>query len=252
MDDNFQKQLEKLSGFLGYVQGDLMSKKEFTKFIKALGSIWQSLKRSVVEEMNTLRQEVSGQLSELRSEMDSRLQSVESRSSQDSQSKVAALKAAMDDEINMLYAQLNVIQEAIPESTDLSPVYAQYEELRERMPEPYELPSELLDRIEELEKLLKEIQKRPATVSATNHSIVGRDIITDIDISGDLDGATSTFNIQAIYNIISVDLSSYPYGSLRKNIDYTFTPTSITFTSEIDAETQLASGQKCIITAVLA
>lgn len=85
----------------------------------------------------------------------------------------------------------------------------------------------------------------------TNHSIVGRDIITDIDISDQLDGVTKTFNIQAIYNIISVSLNSYPYGSLRKGIDYTFTPTTITFTDEIAVATQLSTGQKCIITAVL-
>lgn len=101
---------------------------------------------------------------------------------------------------------------------------------------------------EALEKRIEAVNN----VASTNHSIVGRDIITDIDISDDLDGVTKTVNIQAVYNIISVSLSSYPYGTLRKNIDYTFTNTSITFTDEIAASTQLSAGQKCIITAVLA
>lgn len=88
--------------------------------------------------------------------------------------------------------------------------------------------------------------------SSTNHSIVGRDVIIDIDLSPQLDGVTTTFNIRAVYNIISVSLSSFPYGSLRKNIDYTYTSTTITFTSEIIAAAQLSAGQKCIITAVAA
>lgn len=81
-------------------------------------------------------------------------------------------------------------------------------------------------------------------------AIVGRDVIKDYDLSSRLDGVTKTFNIPAVWNIVSVSLSSYPYGSLRKGIDYTWTPTSITFTSEIDAATQLASGQKCILVIV--
>jgi hypothetical protein len=80
--------------------------------------------------------------------------------------------------------------------------------------------------------------------------IFGRDIVQDIDISSQLDGVTKTFNIPAVWRIITVDLSSFPYGSLRKNTDYTWTPTSITFTDQIDAATQLSLGQSCILTVV--
>lgn len=103
------------------------------------------------------------------------------------------------------------------------------------------------ERIDKIEKDLVTIGQRPNAGSG----ITGKDFIRPIDISSQLDGIKKTFNIQAIYYPISVSLSSYPYASLRAGIDYTWTPTSITFTSEIDAETQLASGQKCIILAVL-
>jgi len=100
--------------------------------------------------------------------------------------------------------------------------------------------------LEKFEKEITNLKQRPIS-----GGMIGRDFFKDIDLSDSLDGVTKTFNIQAVWNIISVSLSSYPYGSLRKNVDYTFTPTTITFTSEIDAETQLASGQKCILTVVL-
>lgn len=96
---------------------------------------------------------------------------------------------------------------------------------------------------EELMKKIEGIASRPTTVAN-----VGRDI-TDIDISSQLDGVTKTFNIPAVWKIVTVDLSSFP-NALRKNIDYTWTPTSITFTSEIEASTSLNTGQTCIITAV--
>lgn len=101
--------------------------------------------------------------------------------------------------------------------------------------------------IKGLKKFVKENQQ-----TIISGGITGRDLFKDIDLSDSLDGVTKTFNIQAVWNIISVSLSSYPYGALRKDVDFTWTPTSITFTSEIDAGTQLASGQKCILTVVLA
>jgi hypothetical protein len=101
--------------------------------------------------------------------------------------------------------------------------------------------------IKGLKKFVKENQQ-----TIISGGITGRDLFKDIDLTDQLDGVTTTFNIQGVWNIISVNLSSYPYGSLRKGVDYTWTPTSITFTSEIDASTQLAVGQKCILTVVLA
>lgn len=103
--------------------------------------------------------------------------------------------------------------------------------------------------IAELEAEIKLLKSRTVGSGA---SIAGRDLFQDIDISSQLDGVTKTFNIQAVWNIISVNLSSFPFGALRKGTDFTYTPTSITFTSEIDAATQLSTGQSCILTVVTA
>ncbi len=98
--------------------------------------------------------------------------------------------------------------------------------------------------INKIEKDIIDLKNKP------NASVIGRDVFKDIDLSSQLDGSTKTFNIMAVWNILNVSLSSYPYGALRKGIDYTWTPTSITFTDEIDASTQLSTGQKCILTVV--
>lgn len=108
--------------------------------------------------------------------------------------------------------------------------------------------------IEAIKNLRKELDDLKKFVRSSNTSIngsvVGRDVVKEIDISSQLDGSTKTFNIPSTYRILSVDLSSFPYGSCRKNIDYTYTSTTITFTSQIDAPTQLATGQSCIITTI--
>lgn len=104
-------------------------------------------------------------------------------------------------------------------------------------------------KMERIEGLSEALQKRGQGVQAGG-VVSGRELFADIDISSQLDGATKTFDIQTIYKIITVDLSSFPYA-LRKTTDYTFTSTSITFTSEIDAVTQLSAGTTCILTVVL-
>lgn len=94
------------------------------------------------------------------------------------------------------------------------------------------------------------MKKQESRSTGGGAGIAGRDIFRDIDLSAQLNGVLTTFNIPVVWNIISVALTSYPYGALRKNIDYTWTPTSITFTSNIDPATQLAAGQQCILTVV--
>lgn len=111
------------------------------------------------------------------------------------------------------------------------------------------LPKEAIKGIEDIEKDIEMLKKRPVTQG--QGGVVSRDYFVDIDLSDQLDGFTKTFNIQAIRKILSVDLQSYPYGALRKGIDYTYTNTTIAFTDTIDASTQLAEGQVCVITATI-
>jgi len=101
--------------------------------------------------------------------------------------------------------------------------------------------------IDGLEEKFEEVKK---TKSVGGGGIIGKNMFKNIDISDKLDGSTKTFNIQSVWNILSVDLSSFPYGALRKGTDYTHNSNSITFTDEIDVGTQLNSGQTCIIVAV--
>ncbi len=109
-----------------------------------------------------------------------------------------------------------------------------------------------VDAIDGLAELLAEMDKKTVgmrTGMAQGMGVTGRDLFNDIDLSPQLDGITSTFQIHAVYNIISVHLSSFPHA-LRKNIDFTYTPTTITFTAQIDPATALAAGQTCVLTVV--
>ena len=106
---------------------------------------------------------------------------------------------------------------------------------------------DLQKRVKNLETEIKTLRRRPIGGGGP----VGRDWIKDIDISDQLNGVKKTFDIQGVWNIISVHCSAWPYA-LRKTVDFTYTKTSITFTSEINAESVLKAGQTVVLTAVLA
>ena len=98
---------------------------------------------------------------------------------------------------------------------------------------------------EELNALKEELVKEKRFVGGGGGSVNARGLIKALDISSSLDGITTTFNIQAVWKVIDIKLSSKPV--LRETIDWTWTPTSVTFTSEINASTDLAAGQSCIL-----
>lgn len=217
-------------------------------------------------EMNRDVQAVRDELAQLQSTLQETINSVDQKNG-----------TTLAEAIQQIQSEIKEVNEAIPELPDLSDLYEMGEVFDERMSQAEmllagenirnaleALPSEdengddqrlkasavqgldeLIERVAGLSENVSRIQTTPTA------SIVGRDIIADIDISSQLNGSKKTFNIQAIYNIISVDTSSFPHA-LRKNIDYTYTDTSITFTDEIAAASTLASGQTVIITAVLA
>jgi len=69
-----------------------------------------------------------------------------------------------------------------------------------------------------------------------------REIIREYDLSPYLDGVLKTFSIPATWRILTVESSVFPWA-FRNVVDYTYTPQTITFTSEITAGTTLAAGQ---------
>lgn len=125
------------------------------------------------------------------------------------------------------------------------------EDIRNKL-ELLEGPERLsISAIHNLAEELQALKKTKSAPTVVQGGIIGRSLIRDVDLSSQLNGSTKTFNIEAVFSIITVDLSSFPHA-LRKNVDYSYTPTSITFSDEIDAAASLAAGQTCILTVVSA
>ena len=101
---------------------------------------------------------------------------------------------------------------------------------------------------EELNKLKENIGSSSKTVYIGGGNSGGGRISMIYDLSPYLDGATKTFALPSFWRVTGVVTGSAPI-TLRPNVDYTTDASAmtITFTSEIEASTTLATGQTVLI-----
>jgi len=105
--------------------------------------------------------------------------------------------------------------------------------------------------IKNLEKIIKglmgDVKFKTITVGGGGGgaSVGGGRTVKSYDLSASLNGSTRTFATPAMWRVISVHLSSFP-NILRETIDYTWTPQSLTITSEI-SDSSISSGQTLIL-----
>ena len=102
--------------------------------------------------------------------------------------------------------------------------------------------------IKDLEDKLKNLEKKikmgGQMIYAGGGSGSGGRIVKALDLSAELNGSTRVFNTQAFWRPISVHLSSFP-NILRETTDFTWTPTSLTLTSEV-SDIAISAGQTLI------
>src|SRR3990167_4060283 len=101
---------------------------------------------------------------------------------------------------------------------------------------------------EELDKLEKRLSSKYTGGGGGGGGGGGR-IVKVYDASSQLNGVLKTFTLPAFWRVLHVELTSFPYGACRPDIDFTSDASAmtITFTAQIDASTQLAAGQSLIV-----
>lgn len=97
-----------------------------------------------------------------------------------------------------------------------------------------------------VKKLVGDVKNFGKTIYVGGGSSGGGRIVKAYDLSSQLNGVLKTFNLPAVWRVISVHSSSAPF-TFRETTDYTWTPTTITFTSEIDATSTLNTAQSVTI-----
>ena len=117
----------------------------------------------------------------------------------------------------------------------------------ELLPEGEKLKIEAIEKLrEELDDIRKLVAGRTTVVGGIGGT--GGHTVKLYDLSSQLDGVTKTFSLPTFWRIVLVTGSSFP-NALRPDTDYTVdgSAMTITFTSQIDETTTLASGQTLLI-----
>lgn len=223
--------------------------------------------KSILDTIKKMETRVTDSVAQNKATSDTRFNSVQNDLLQVEQRVLALIEdtrlsgsMSLGEAVQQLREEVKSVQALIPSLPDYSQEFADiraqipvlpvekvgedYRNALEALPEGDKLA---IEAIEGLRKELNDLKRVRAT--GPTGGIIGRDLIKDYDLSPYLDGVTKTFNIPSVWNIISVDCSSFPHA-LRKNIDFTYTSQTITFTSEIDESTTLAAGQTVVLTIV--
>lgn len=256
-----EKNLAKLNKLFAIMDEDTLTRAEFLKSFEVVIQLVLKTEKQLIEKIDKqLKDELKDgkeklkELNELHAEVIKKVEE-ENTASLSNIKKWAIeqigeflIKRKVNEKISELDLKIKQVDDKIKEVKDGKDGKDADEEkivkeVLSKIPEAPDYKQEIKDIKDELEILKKQKGK------IISGGIIGRDLIKDIDLSDQLDGVTKTFNIQAVWNIISVHLSSFPY-SLRKTTDFTYTTTTITFTNQIDAASSLAAGQTCVLTVV--
>ena len=256
------KDIKKTKNLEDILEGGIVRKDSFTKVIGAITDTFRKYAERIDNAISSVKSEMSSLVWDVRRMkrdiviLYRHTEKLSGRTRREIR-RVERLVAKIPD-YSYLEKEIESVRKEIPDIPEI-PEIPEFP----KIPDP-ETPEEIRNKLEELDgddrldiQSIKGLDEKLEPIRALAGKSVGgggmhRSLITDIDISSLLDGSTKTFNIQAVYSIVSVSLSSYPYGTLRKGVDYTHTDTTITFTDTISAATQLSSGQQCILTVVSA
>ena len=207
---------------------------EFELIHDTLKKLEDELKQSAVDSFEVAKKEakdaISSLLDTLRAEHHAKLREVDD--------KLAVVQNGKDADEEMITA--DVLSKIPPPDTA--------DDIRnklELLPDGEKLK---IEAIENLREELDELKKRRGSTTVIGGGSSGGGIVKAYDLSASLDGVTKTFALPAFWRVISVNLTSFP-SVLRPTVDYTTDASAmtITFTSEIDAATALATGQTCLI-----
>lgn len=253
-------QAQKLKDILNLLS-DSLTKKDFLDAFKAVTEYVKKVDTRTASEVAQIKDMLTStmeRLKELHKEEVGSLESSMSKKMESDMNKMLLEHEAMMAECDKKMAEMKDGEDGMDadEEKIVADVLAKLPPPKELAPETPESVRDKLETLEgderldkkyikglqeEIDKLRKEIRSNTPISGGTGH------MVKAYDLSSQLNGVTTTFNLPAMWRVISVHLSSVP-NILRETVDYTWTPTSITFTAQIEPSTTLASGQTCIIT----
>jgi cell division septum initiation protein DivIVA len=259
MNDNLE-QLQKLTKLINTDR--IITPDEIEQVISAVTKVLANNKKTT-EELNAETKEVVEQALQVVSEnLSTHKQTADEGNSKLASEMEARLKQTMDECRQMVEDTASTVMAMKPQDgLDADPKVAAelaVPLVMEQLPKQKEFILTGEDAVEKINALPLEpefqidashIKNLPKQQTSHANAFVTRGQVFLKDLSSSLDGSTKIFAMPAFDRILLVSDSSFPYAAFKPDTDYTvdYSAYTITFTSQIDETTTLASGQTLLV-----
>ena len=252
--------LAKLERLIGVVS-DSVTKKEFEDAVDTLIRYVQGINDRTVKDVKILKEVFEDSLKKIQKDTESSLTDLKKRVDGAFVADIIAnMQREHTDRMKAVDAKMATVKNGDkgdsvqgPPGMHGSPdTPLEIIEKLESVPEKDKLVIEAIRGLrQELDELKKAANKSNAngTIYVGGGTTGGGKTVKVYDLTSQLNGVLKTFALPAFWRVHTVDLSSFP-NALRPTVDFTTDAAlmTITFTSEINAATSLATGQTCIVT----
>ncbi len=236
------------------IVNDGLSKEDFEKAFKVVLDYVQNMDKRNVKDLEALRHFLTNLATKVETKSDQSLEDIKFEVSKQ-----------VDNFMKMVEAKIvSIVEGAKGEPGDAGYTPIKGTDYFDGLPGSPDTPEEIVDKLESLDgdarlnmsaidglkEALEELRKlKGKVILGGGGGASGGKIVKTYDLSPSLNGVLSTFTLPAFYRIHLVQSSSFPYGAARETVDWTSDARAmtITFTSQIDPSTQLATGQSLII-----
>lgn len=256
--DKQQKNIEKVKEAMDFFDKTHITTDDAEKFFKILMQVVKGIKDNNFTEWKLINEAMQKIPDRMMSEMMSSMSQTEKQMVKDCMSKCEEMCAEMDKkhiqemakmslDVKMIQADREMI---IEDALARVPVLPKNEgvDIAEKLESIKDEDDKL--KISAISHLREELDKLKKTISdKSTHTVIAsqRGQMKVYDLSDQLNGVLKTFTLPAFWRVVDVKLWSAP--ALRPTVDYTTNASvpSVTFTSQIDAATLLATGQTCLV-----
>ena len=243
------------------VLDESIDKEEFVALLEQLGKAVVAIERKNIDAYTSLQSKFALLIDELKNNSKSSLEDLKRQVNQAFVGDIIAnMQREHTDRMKAVDAKMATVKNGDkgdsvqgPPGMDGSPdTPLEIIEKLESVPEKDKLVIEAIRGLrQELDELKKAANKSNAngTIYVGGGTTGGGKTVKVYDLTSQLNGVLKTFALPAFWRVHTVDLSSFP-NALRPTVDFTTDAAlmTITFTSEINAATSLATGQTCIVT----
>lgn len=233
MEPDFDKTIAEMRALHDYVNGKIVDKVSFTRFVEALAAAWHKIVSKLEGKMGAIESSVNSALYSIENDIKA-LETEVVANSKTAKSSIVAVKKQLMDEMRAIARDIDMLRSELPEAYNDSDVRSEINAVRASIPQVVTL-QEVWDRFDSVDKKLKALaDTKPSIIRQVFGG--GRPVHVPMvdDLSGSTNGSNKTFYLSKpprSLATLKIWGSDFPY-ILRSGVDFTVSGKTITLTTD--------------------